>query len=527
MKSQKGLTLTSVAIYIVILFIVIGILATISANFQGGIKQSNSEGTEIAEINRFNMYFLEEVKKQGNNVDSINSRLIKFSTGKIFLYDDVKKCIEVFENDTKVIIAKNIENCTFESREENGKTIITVTIKAKSSEIKELEYVLNYDKMGYINEEDYISTTPIIPKQYEMIQYIECTGTQYIDTGYVFKDKPKVVGKIMVSSTVDSDIMGTASATNGCFIINFDSNRIFYRYSSSSATRMNHGIDTYKWYDFEFSDSVIIDGTTKATVETYDFSSNNQSFLIGKGRSYGKCKFQEIKMYDGEGNQEILVRDLIPCYRKNDGEVGMYDIITKTFYANESGNGSFEMPNALNSVLPSQYQEVKYIQATGAEYIDTGYIFKEKPKINTEIMLIKTIDADIMGTATNAVGCYIIDFNAGTLYYRYSSSSSTSITTGISVETWNTFEFSDNVIVNEVQKGSIATYDFSSNNQTFYIGRGRNFGYARFKRIQMYDDTTLVRDLVPCYRKSDGEVGMFDIQNNVFYTNLGSGEFTI
>ena len=31
--------------------------------------------------------------------------------------------------------------------------------------------------------------------------------------------------------------------------------------------------------------------------------------------------------------------------------------------------------------------------------------------------------------------------------------------------------------------------------------------------------------LIPCYRKSDGEIGLYDIVNNIFYTNMGSGEF--
>mgnify|MGYP003290963836 CR=1 FL=1 len=37
-------------------------------NFQNGIKDDSSKGTEIAEINKFNMYFLQEVKKQGADI---------------------------------------------------------------------------------------------------------------------------------------------------------------------------------------------------------------------------------------------------------------------------------------------------------------------------------------------------------------------------------------------------------------------------------------------------------------------------
>ena len=32
--------------------------------------------------------------------------------------------------------------------------------------------------------------------------------------------------------------------------------------------------------------------------------------------------------------------------------------------------------------------------------------------------------------------------------------------------------------------------------------------------------------LFACYRKSDGVIGMYDVENDVFYTNDGSGDFT-
>ena len=64
MNSQNGVTLTSLAIYIILVLIVLGILATITTNFQMGIKGVNEEGTENLEIDKFNMYFLKEVKKE-------------------------------------------------------------------------------------------------------------------------------------------------------------------------------------------------------------------------------------------------------------------------------------------------------------------------------------------------------------------------------------------------------------------------------------------------------------------------------
>ena len=47
--------------------------------------------------------------------------------------------------------------------------------------------------------------------------------------------------------------------------------------------------------------------------------------------------------------------------------------------------------------------------------------------------------------------------------------------------------------------------------------------YRDFCKI--YDNDNLVRDFVPCYRKADDEIGMYDMANGVFYTNAGTGTF--
>ena len=68
MKSQKGITLASLAIYIVLIFIVIGMLATVTTNIQQNIKEKNADGEKMAEVNKFNMYFIQEVKRSGNKI---------------------------------------------------------------------------------------------------------------------------------------------------------------------------------------------------------------------------------------------------------------------------------------------------------------------------------------------------------------------------------------------------------------------------------------------------------------------------
>lgn len=51
-------------------------------------------------------------------------------------------------------------------------------------------------------------------------------------------------------------------------------------------------------------------------------------------------KIYEFKLYDND----ILVRNFIPCYRKSDNVAGMYDIVSGKFFTND-GTGSFAVGN--------------------------------------------------------------------------------------------------------------------------------------------------------------------------------------
>lgn len=45
--------------------------------------------------------------------------------------------------------------------------------------------------------------------------------------------------------------------------------------------------------------------------------------------------------------------------------------------------------------------------------------------------------------------------------------------------------------------------------------------------IKIYNASSmLIGNFIPCYRKSDNVIGMYDLVGNKFYTNQGSGAFT-
>ena len=88
--------------------------------------------------------------------------------------------------------------------------------------------------------------------------------------------------------------------------------------------------------------------------------------------------------------------------------------------------------------------------------------------------------------------------------------------------------------VDGVQVGSSSiTYDMNTQNYTIfglYYEEYAGFNScmpAKLYSMKLSKNDTLVYNLIPCYRKSDNVIGMYDLVHNQFYTNVGSeGYFT-
>ena len=194
------------------------------------------------------------------------------------------------------------------------------------------------------------------------------------------------------------------------------------------------------------------------------------------------------------------------------------------------------------SQLPIEYQEVEYIQSSGTQYIDTGFV----PNNNTEIMLVFTnTNATtgnyycIFGTRTTANNdntfALWIDTNRrfGAFYVTEGIGQSlTLFPTSIDVTAKHTATMKGRVA--EIDSVSVTCPATSSSPAySFYIGACNTAGTAEyFSKIliyesKIYDNEILVRDFVPCYRKADNVAGLYDLVNNVFYTNAGSGVFAV
>lgn len=128
MKSQKGITLISLTIYVIGMTIVIGILATLSTFFYTNTTDIK-DIDPITEYTTFNNHFSEEVNIPDIKILESGDDYVVFDNGTQYTF--VQENNGIYKN--KVKICQNIELCKFEQGlNDNGNTTIKVTMKIKN-----------------------------------------------------------------------------------------------------------------------------------------------------------------------------------------------------------------------------------------------------------------------------------------------------------------------------------------------------------------------------------------------------------
>lgn len=205
------------------------------------------------------------------------------------------------------------------------------------------------------------------------------------------------------------------------------------------------------------------------------------------------------------------------------------DNLSSTIASIETGGGGS------SARLPSTYQEVTYIQSSGTQYFNTGFYANGnsgyKFKFNngeTSGVLFGAYNS----AWTNGSGYYHNNSSSQYEYFHYWANVAIFALRGSPI---NTYEY-------DIEKGSIysptGSAIYTSGDKTFTINYptyllAGNWGgtnaeqplSCRLYYFQILDNGILVHDYVPCYRKSDGEIGLYDLINNTFLTNAGTGTF--
>ncbi len=138
MKGEKGITLISLTIYIIVMTIVIGVVSFISTYFYKNVDSLSNDLNPLTEYTKFNSFFSDEVNHNSIKILECKENFVAFDNGVQYMFVEDNKAI--YRNQVK--IAKDVESCSFTNTIENGKDVITVAIKIGKQEEKTVKYTL-------------------------------------------------------------------------------------------------------------------------------------------------------------------------------------------------------------------------------------------------------------------------------------------------------------------------------------------------------------------------------------------------
>lgn len=131
MKSEKGITLISVILYVIVMLLVVTIASILTGYFYNNIDINNTEQNANVEFTKFNSFFTEEINIRGNTIlesdtegTSTGQKYIVFSTGNQYTY--IKNNKSIYKNNSK--IASDIEEFNLKINNSDSKTTIKIEL---------------------------------------------------------------------------------------------------------------------------------------------------------------------------------------------------------------------------------------------------------------------------------------------------------------------------------------------------------------------------------------------------------------
>ena len=177
----------------------------------------------------------------------------------------------------------------------------------------------------------------VLPSGYTKLNYIENQGnaSTYIDTNYVANGNTKSRALVSINTTGDNSMgyIGTYrcgfNLTGSQFYYYLNTDYYIYAVNTSIGQKRLIEID-------HISKKVLLDGVVIATMATISYPIGG-TYWIGRLNGFNGA-YSNGKIYYHEFLENgISVQRMIPCEDSN-GNIGMYDVVTDTFFANQGTN---------------------------------------------------------------------------------------------------------------------------------------------------------------------------------------------
>ena len=188
------------------------------------------------------------------------------------------------------------------------------------------------------------------------------------------------------------------------------------------------------------------------------------------------------------------------------------------------------------------YQVLKYLESSGTQAIDTGVKYADDTCLYTQMQVLNNNTGGHIGAIdqcsdnTNDRFHFYVENSMLYVFAAHSESSAVVNSVGDGWNQWFIDKINNRLSKNGsyaagLASGAYGTADDSHSTIWLFGRNSNNPSYRRYATVRLsltaiFHDDSLERQLIPCRRLSDNELGMYDLVRREFLTNIGTGSFT-
>jgi hypothetical protein len=177
---------------------------------------------------------------------------------------------------------------------------------------------------------------------YERLEYIQSDTQSYINTGFASSGPYQIDCDMEATSAKSNYWFGQTQNSSGMMYNGFYSTKLEFNWLTITPESSLRRTMTQRLVGDGSNVDITINGVTY-NVATGTNGAGGDFYIFACRTNAGAFRHyaESIKLYSFRIHANRAdIRNFIPVKRKSDGAVGLYDLVTKNFYAN-AGSGSF------------------------------------------------------------------------------------------------------------------------------------------------------------------------------------------
>ena len=391
------------------------------------------------------------------------------------------------------------------------------------------------------------------------LDYVESTGSQYIDTGVTGKSGTRMVAEMEWGETPSSQSTFCGAYDGSTYVVTpytsaGSSHQVGYARNSQyqvggsgkPTPNIRFRVETTLEAGSQVFNVRALNGSGYNATRTYNdaasvdlgcslylFARNDS----GTANQYSSARIFSLMLWQKDSNDDWqLVRHFLPC--RKDNRAALYDKVEGTIHFPQGGDLD------AGATLPRPVELVEWVQSDGANgdrqlYIDTGIPAKAGAGMTAELLwpVRPSVASTVCGAMANSTHHLTLYTSAGTHQIGYANYSAFQVNSGTSVAyagkryrvTSSLAAKAQNLRVEDLDgTGYNGLRSFNDTNsidtaQSFYLfarndaGTPNQFSHVRLYSLVLTNELGLARNFLPCVADND-HAGLYDtVSERVFF----------